>query len=407
MATGINYIVVSGAKGAQELFVSLYSYFISAQAQAVGVTLIANSTGSNNASGFNYWDLATPAGNNAWAVFQWASASVPFCMLMQVATGTQTVSPGNSFGGIPGNPGVMLVNGYSTADGVGIQFAARANGTSPWNGTTGAVGSDTKGTPVWISGSSHLYVWPRANSVAGTYVSNKEFCLTLANADYIRQYACRVNVTIDQNNVFFSRDSYNDVGSYNYFYFGKYQPYSGSHRLDMACVPDVPYVMLRDDNETGLDPTVFLGTSNLYGSLTAVSTNLDGGVAFPTGSAPYEVVTCVADTLGGFPFSNTLNPNQAYPTSGYDEYPIMIFMNEMTLFSGSGFPTFGMLGQVEFMKLVYGLAVGDTDTNYTRIVLGSKPTYTAGSRYTVPWSGIAPVMTLLTGTGGSRTGTIY
>jgi hypothetical protein len=423
MATGISCIIVSGAMGTQELFVSFYNYLISAQAQAVGVTLKASNYGlvyGGMGTGFDYWDQANPTGNNAWALFQWASASVPFYTLLQVATGSGVKLP-QSFGDYPGNPGAIYQEQITNYDGVGIQFAALANKGDPWNGTSGSLGSDTKGSPVWTSGSSVLYVWPRSNNVSGTHNTVKDFCATILTTREIRPSVStnansQIHLTIDENNFHIAKNTFGATtlsGAYGYQYFGKYNVFSGSHREDMVCNPDVPYVMLWLDKNMynyGHNPSVHVdfgsisvaGESHVYGLLDGIVLDaLNGGVAYPSINESEKnlgVVQCVIGSLGTWPYDNAFNPNYAFPTASYDEYPILVFMNEYLT------QNFAMLGQIEFMRLICGVNVGTTNSDMSRICFGSTGS-SALSRYTVPWSGVAPPNLIFPF--GDRTGSIY
>lgn len=409
--TGITNIAVTGSQGTGELFISLYKWLTTSGSTIAGIKLIANSTGStvqaSAPGGFNYPNQPNPIGNNAWAVFAWTSASLPFYALLQVATGTSTTP----FGAVPGNPAVFpnTAGNYAAYGGIGLQIAMRADGGNPWNGTSGALGSDTKGSTVWSSSSlggtvvSPLYVWPRCNSVSGNFETNKQKLLPIAAHAWIAGPSAngnRVHAAADFENFGIARDTFNTVNSYNYFWFGRYEVYDscsvGSGRLS----PNVPYAMFFRDGESS-DPTIAIGATNVYGSATG-DTDLEGGIAHSYLSG--VVVGCSLDTLAVTPFASQYNPNRAYPTAMYDEYPVMLFMNE----SSAPIPqSWGMLGQTSFLRFIYNAFVGDTNANLSRVVLGSNPLTQLSSKFTFPWSSNAPSILSSSALVSSRSGTIY
>lgn len=372
--SGVRNIVVSGSAGVGELFVSMNNYLTSTFAQALGVSCIAYNTGSGGGGGMDYPNATKFVGNNAWSCYLFASATIPFCMFMQVATSSTNTTP---FGqaGSPGAPGAFnsfqsLANG-----GLGIQFAIRADGLSPWNGGSASNGSDCKGTPVWQPGTSSLAVFPRANNAnGGTFSVNKEACMDVAPYAYVSANSWRQYMVIDQNNVFISYSGAAGT-SYGLLYFGKYSVFSGS-----LLNPDIPYVCLQTQ-VGGNDPLLANGLGNPYGSL-ANNANLEGGVPHVTSSnGVFQVVIDYPTTF----LNTTMQPNQGYSPPAYEEFPIPIAVYEWSTGSTGGLAQ-GWLGQIEFLRSQYNLATYTTNLTRTRTVWGGSTV--ASTKITSPWDGL-------------------
>lgn len=134
----------TAARRAQEAYVSLTRFLTSSYAAELGIQRIAYNTGSA-AGGNGYWDQAQAIGNNAFSVYRFMSASVPFNMLLQYC------STNGTFGNSPGDPGTL--DAGTGGPTIGIAFAARTDGNNAWNGTTLNNGNDSKSsTLVWTSG---------------------------------------------------------------------------------------------------------------------------------------------------------------------------------------------------------------------------------------------------------------
>jgi hypothetical protein len=430
--TGIAAVVATGSKGAADLFVTLYDFFTTSGSTVAGIKLIANSTGSNGL-GMGYWDSVAPVGNNAWAVFTFLSASIPFYMLMQYATASSAAYP---FGLVPGNPGRFANFGtnYAAYGGLGMQFAVRSDGASPWTGTTNADGTDTKADPVWTTGectdNAAAYVWPRTNSTSGsaalTAVSgSRERCTSIAGHSYMNGpngVGVRLHLACNFNNVAIARNSFtlNATGSYNYMWFGEYKVYSGSWPVGSSTLsPAVPYAMLWKNTEGAQNPTI---TATTYGSLTG-DTDFEGGIAHP--SLRGQVVSCLNGTLSNIPFTAGFHPNWAYNTGSshktYDEFPIQLYMYEhLNTASVAIRDCFGLMGETDYLRYVYGLFVGDiasgsndgitsgSAVGQLRTIMGSYPTTTQSSKYSFPWSPNVPDSFLSGGVNrGFRTGSYY
>jgi hypothetical protein len=435
--TGIGAIVGTGSQGATDLFITMYKFLVSSGSTVAGIKLIANNFGSVPGSGFNYWNQTNPVGNNAWSVFCFTSASIPFYMLLQFGTSSIGSSEGGVIGQPPGNPGSATNNAsnYTQNGGVGIQFAMRSDGGNPWTGTTGALGADTKSNPVWTTGSNYFdpaaaFVWPRCNSVSGSGAvtltsGSRAVCLTIAPQAYmngINASGMRLHLACNFDNIAIARDMFSTVGNYNYMWFGKYTTFTGSWPQNSSSVaPAVPYAMLWRELENA-SPTIAVGTANVYGS-TSGDSEREGGIAHPFLSG--QVVGCSVDAPANLmAFNAGYQPNTMYSTPlTYDEFPMVLYINEVLAPDRGGstppLPPGALMGQTDYLRFNYGLFVGDIGSGSNgvtadasvgslRIVLGSSPTTANVSKYSFPWSQNIKDSFLSGGSGsGSRTGSYF
>lgn len=396
-SSGIIHCVSSGALGAAEVYVNIYKYLTSLSASAFGVQLYASNNGLNfGGTGNDYPDTANYVGNNAWSVFKWSQANTPFYVLVQYGTGT--------FGASPGNPGMYSKPNNDTTTynngGVGVQIAMRPDGSSPWNGTSNADGSDTKSDPVWIdNGNNELYVWPRPNGISSSNSTKKELCLSIASQYNVNAGKNRMNVILDKENVAFNLDSLGNAGSYECLWFGRYNQYSSSYSASTVMSISCPYAMTWNYFETNVDPLYPSGSNNVFGTLNPSGT-LEGGVAHPDpkkGVVGVSVDTInTMFTLGG---ASGKHPNYK---GDYVALPLQIFMNE-TIGPDN---CMGLLGQSsDFIRYIYGCATGDTSMDKLWCVFGGTTTTANSSKLLFPWDGVTTPE--FTTTVGSRSGVIY
>jgi hypothetical protein len=392
ITTGIIDIVVSGTMGSSEAFVSLYKFLTSANAQAYGINLIAQNCGAGGI-GFDYWNQASYIGNNAWAVFQWSKANTPFYVLIQYATGTFGLSPGN-----PGSCGSVVGNSL----GVGIQVAMLADGSDPWNGTKVVTGSsDTKSSPVWVDTNNvGLYVWPRANSFSGSYETNKERCLPAADDSDIKTYGARIHFMADKENFAILKDTFNTVNSYECMWFGRYTQFqfidnygpTPTARFSASC----PYAMTWNWPDTNVSYTYPYTADTVYGTTTGVG-SYEGGIAHY--SASCGVVGAGVGSLGWM-YTSGHHPSTILSAPAYEVMPLLLCMNE-------AYPTTNSLGTVgysgDFIRHIFGATGGDTTSDLLWVVAGSNTK--AASKLLFPWDG--KTTPNFTKTVGSRTGSIY
>ncbi len=167
-----------GAMGTidQQIFVTLFKFMSGSVGQSLGIRLRAHNFGRNNdlnfnygwrsggSSSMNYWDENSPAGNNAFGVFEFTQASPPLwvCLQYHGYSYNSSLSP-NSSPTTPTYP-QSSAGPNGNESGVFISCAFRQDGARPWNGTIANTGSDTKANPVWNSGSA---IFPRASAFGG------------------------------------------------------------------------------------------------------------------------------------------------------------------------------------------------------------------------------------------------
>ena len=372
-----------------EIYVSLCNFLSSSQAQSIGITRIAyNKGGAASGNGLDYPGSSNAVGNNAWSVWCWTSASLPFYMLLQFnsASGMNTA---------PGAPGA-----YVGTAGVGAMFAYLGNGSTgslvgalsgtsgPWNGTTLNNGSDTKGSPVFQTGSQAapsgtLYIFPRNNSGGGTNAALRNYLGNVTSADGgTAQY--RTHFVCDENNALFLTDWNND-SAYTLSYFGKYTQRPGAD-------PRSAYVQLIAASEFTSDGLPRAVESTTHGN-TTYSAAGDGGIAYPWSSSVISGSVGVVGAVLGEIFSTTFQPNLSTKTLSYDMIPLELMYNES--------PTYGYAGSINFFKLVYGVATHDTNATLTSASFGAG-TLTTYHKVVIPWDGIT-----VPGAGASRTGSIF
>lgn len=353
----------AGTGSLQGFFVNVYNFLNSNP--ILGIQRIAYHTGSRdtgmaNARSMAFYDQPGPAGNNAFAVFRFLSASIPFDVLIQ----WWSASPA-----APGLPAV--VNGSASTTAFGIAFAQDITGVSAWNGTTNNNGMDVKGSPVWVS-SSNITYYPRSNNAnrTGGHGSLKQNMM--GENSTISSQNARQQIVADYDNLAILWDVSID-NSYDSVIFGAYTPLSGLNASS-------PYFAL-----AGALP---YSPGTTYGPLAGGSPG--GAISFPASTASGSCSTSI-DRIGSAFFQNILSqPNRMYATQKFDEFPLIV----------GGFESpfqVGMAGISNFYKEVYGVSSHDTNGDGTRAAFGT--TTLAAVKLTIPWhSGTVP------GTGATRGG---
>lgn len=344
-------------KGWEEVYTGIIRFLTSSQGASIGATRVAYSTGSSSTANLkavgtanNYWDTGNSSGNNAWSVFKFVSSSLPWYMLVQWV-GADSIA-------VPGSPG--NISGQSGQQGIGFAFAVRLDSGNPWGGTSNNSGADTKGTQVWNSGSSQLFVWPRNNSFGGTYVAQKQqmmgpFGTHAASTFY--------HVIADNDNFAFVFDDSGN-SSHTMVYFGKYSARSGT-------TPNVPYVALYNDVET-YDPFIQLAAYGTVGGK-------DGGVASNDSNSGTLRVTFSG--VNEF-WTTSFQPNNNFGAAPvYDEFPVHLGSDEGT--------SAGYLGTLDygFIRYIYNCASNDISSDFSRAIFGNAST--ASCKVSLPWTGLS------------------
>lgn len=362
-----------GTGSAQSAFVSVYN-FLNNNTGTLGLQRIAYHTGSTGTGmlqvrGINYFDAANPAGENAWACFCFSSASNPFYLFVQWTGGT-------SFGTAPGSPG--LIQGAATQNTIGFAFACRADFGNPWNGSSGSNGFDTKGTPVWHPGTSSLCIAPRSNDGvrAGGHGTNKQntFGFTPGSGG-----AYRMSMVADYDNFAIFFDTGND-GTYAGVACCTYTPLSGVNpdiqRFAIGGSSDLPWTAVSAYGDVA-------GTSANQGSIGYPSLSISGTCSF--GFDRYGA---------GFLSNVNAQPNRAFATPRFDEFPLLVGIFETPNQVGATGQTYS------FMREAYNIATHDTNADGTRAAFGNGTI--AAIKITVPWSsGTVP------GSGTTKQGTQF
>lgn len=215
---------------------------------------------TNPGNGLTRWDAGSPPGNNAWVLYEFTQATVPFWVLIQFAKESIDFSY-QRFGEPPGNPGstqsIMTSAapiGQNRNNGVNISIGFMLDGSSPWLGTANNNGADTKGNPaVW---KTDAIKYPRTNDPGGwefltsdrmipiihetSMVYSPGYSTTTQNpnpsAVTYDAFNLLYHVMFDQNNlmIFFDVNGQGNVGSL--FYFGKFKPYHSDNPAPYICL---------------------------------------------------------------------------------------------------------------------------------------------------------------------------
>lgn len=424
----------------QEMFVTIYKFLSGSAGQSLGIVQRANNKGSTTDSNINYgyprggsasmqyWDEEAPAGQNAWAVFEFTRASPPLWLHLQFAGGDAAVGY-NRFGMAPGDPAIAAqgpATGDGSRDAVAISCAFRYNGASPWNGTTASTGSDTKGTPVWNSGS---VIFPRCNAYGGTRETNAEAMMRLTTYES-QIYLNHASASLDANSGIFHVIASEDslliltdacgIGDYNIFFVGKYDPIQTaiSESLNWA-----NYVCLHVHDVVNLTGNPVIDAPNRmilprFGDAEALAygprneaTQMFGpfqiGAFSVVGGGANNVYTnraesCIID-------SNFLLSDTAANTPIYFRHPNRA-ISDLTGRTPGKFDMFtipiscygdhfgyGKLGQISAFMMVFGLPSNSTINNKQFAVFGDSRLNTI--KLAVPWDGIS-----IPGAAGGREG---
>lgn len=369
------------------MFKSLFDLLNSMTGSGI-VTRIAYNTGSNG-TGTGYYDEPSPFGNNAWYCYRFnASASslrtADWYLLVQNASGS------GNFGDAPGDPGLVNASseGQSSNEGTlafaaaGMVTAAGAN-ANPWNGTTNNDGTDSKGDPVWNSGSVDdvLSVLPRSNNNGGSHDSSREnmaeaYNSTQGSADV------RFHFIADNDGLAFFIDNGDNL-TYACNYVGHYSP-----RAEISSSAFVPLLMFIRDGDGNAQPTSF----ESLGTTTGDGFSYEGGVTIPAGVR----VANLAKYESGWMESTTFQPNTALNVPLNDVFAPVVLADED--------PNTGQIGFLDtaIYAEIYNVNVHDTNSDQSRTVFSTVTTTEAVKVFTA-WSGSAGTP----GTGTSRSGSFF
>ena len=365
----VDCVVGQAAVGNRNAFVNIKQFFDDLVTAGYGA-IHASQFGAG-ASGFDFHDGSEPAGENAFFVFEWAlSAERPGggSALGKVYTLVQWADV-TTFGSAPGNPGLLRGAG---GDGVGFQTAFREDGGDPWNGTTNANGTDTKGAQVWTAGVSTLHILDYSCGSDGNYSANMENCIS-PGMD-LNSLSSRFHLLADEDNFIVLVDVTDD-GSYGVYFSGLYtQSPEITASYPMICITMVTLPLI-----TGASVYGVAGGNGQY----------EGGLVSGDVLGPQVAAFRLAEI--GYLLSNTLlQPNPQTPGT-YDEYHLVPYNYDALKL------LYGWPGTPALLREAYNVATNETNAALTRATFGSNTV--ASRKLTTPWGGgVTP------GTGSVRTG---
>lgn len=358
------------------------------------VTLITWNSGSSASAGSfenrTYWDGNLSFGRGAHAVWRINTSSTrnwEWYLYAQVVSGSAAVA--NETFNSP-----IVIYSYANLDnnsnnrGIIMQAAVCFSGTTsfnPWNGTI-SQGNSTAGTPRWVSGALDrtMYVLPRSNDIGGTHATNRNNSISIISRS--TSTTQRFHMLFDGDAfAFFHATSTNPV-TYYPMYVG---PYELRNSLTSSGICSSPYGFAM---HSAYNVDAFMLTTT-FGDTAGSTVNPQGGIAVPIG-------VLVSGSKGGIPNitqtfgASTYQPN--YFTNKYDEFPVMIGVNES--------PNFGLLGQFNYglYRTVLGPNSEDVVSDLSRAIIGSGGGTIGNRMISIPWTG-----SLAPGTTFSRSGSNY
>lgn len=325
----------------------------------------------------NYGDSGTgfgtgQAGDNAWAYFEFDQGVHLFGVLVQA-------TDGGNFGSAPGDPGSM-----DGASGLGIAMAVRADGLSPWGGTTDDDGADDKGDPVWVGGDDPPYVFPMANNAAPAsttladydHATSREFCAQAGSLSGTNAYH-RGHFWANEDGLFIQLDSQNNGAYTQQTALGRYTPMS-----HMVATCTLPYFMIRSNSgSTGvfeLGPASNPPPFREYGSRDGNGA-YEGGILVRPADGVIRNQVFIA-SLGTH--NATFQPNTLYPTDRYEVVPFCLLAWEE-------YPIhrFGLVGYCPIELYGYGDEMVVNEINAAATIAAFGATATSAAKMVVSWDG--------------------
>lgn len=344
----------------QVIFTFLYQFLNGPMRSSSYSELVALQYGLSG-TGTDFFDENSPFGENAFAVFRILSGAnaggnsnraQDYYVLIQWAD-TQT------FGTSPGDPGEA--GGSVSNDGIAIACAWRDDGNSPWGGSTNADGTDSKSTPVWVSGSSTVRVFPMANNPGGDDNATKAQCASWHDST-TTSVPYRCHFLADRDNIWGFVDASDDLDYDSYFHIGVYEPLP-----ELSASIDSPFFFYTNKIDMDYTPTTTYGN-------TAGTGNQQGMVHGPSGS-----LTNIANSFRVERYddliANELNPNPL-ASNTYLSYKLPVICYRS--------PDFGHLGFIDTTPEVSNIPIEVTNAASSSCVFGGSPLLL------MPWSGSHP-----------------
>lgn len=249
-------------------FKFLWDHFKELEAAGV-VTEVARHNGTGTGPGdTGWWNDSNAFGDDCWAVFRFNS-NLPnrpwewyFYMQAAVSYTAGVAAP-------------ALVQGGTGIDGLAMAAAVSVNTSSgvtsnPWGGSTGSLGADTKGDPVWVTGSAGdaLFVFPRSNNLSGNHDASKQ---NLWNASTeVLNMRCHI-ISDDDGFIAMFGDTVagSDYGQHWMTFVG---PYSPSPTISSSVKTPLMVIQAKDDANGLFDP------NDEYGGTAGTSILCGGGI---------------------------------------------------------------------------------------------------------------------------------
>jgi hypothetical protein len=359
------------------------------------VTLVSWNSGANALTG-SFENRTYPEDNFAfgrgthalWRINTSSTRNWEWYLYAQVVSGSAAVGNETFNQPILNYGSSNFANDFS-ARGVLMQAAVCFSGSdsfNPWNGSI-SQGNSTAANPRWVSGSNDriMYVLPRSNDLGGSHATsrNNSVIMFFRSSGGTRS---RYNMIFDGDAFVFlvNEDSANNNLP---LYVG---PFELRNSLTSSGICNSPYGFAM---QYGYGVNVPILTT-LFGNTAGNTFDPQGGIAVPLSTMVSGSKGGIADITQTFN-SITYQPN--YFTEKYDEFPVMIGVNES--------PDFGLLGQFNYglYRTVLGANSDDVNSDLSRAIIGSGNTTTINSfKISVPWTG-----SLAPGTSFSRTGSNY
>jgi len=326
---------------------------------ATGWNRFASNYGTSG-TGLDATGGINPSGEEAFVVYRSVSSSNP-CDIIIKWSYNQFYAAGK-----------LQVGASNWGVGIGVAFHSSSQA---WNGTIVNGGTDTfpSATP-WKSGS---LVFPRQNANGGVHQ-------TEGSREYVSMFLRDAPLgnlvsAVSNEHVFFAYNGTSQTqssGKHNsIFYFGKYEPSTGSGDVNF------PYVLYSSYNgNTQLQPnTIFGGT--------AESDTINCGISFNSAS-----ITDVFSFYTEYDFNvtNISSNNRTLPVSGTSlpVHPVSYILGEPAINNNFSGGQIGSVGYSNFFKVVRSDDVANLDTtdDDTTLFLSASVTAAGTANFIViPW----------------------
>lgn len=364
----INTFKIGPDQTTQYAFASLHTILSSSIAESVGIFCRAKSF-SANSSGF--WDQSNAIPLRAWSVFEFTNASPKFWIIIQ-SGGVPGASGGEGFAGSLGGTVDDVFNSSLDRGTIGISVAVREDGVSPWNGTTsGSV--DSKGNPMWISGSSRMATFPLAGTPRGERPQGDLFHPTI-QPGWNPFPVDNILLARTYHHYIFSEDSLTIVhGQYHgifhtWYYFGRYNPVDASNPVPYC---NVTFHRTTLEESNSVPQSFHAGESVKFGSNLIGGTFAGGGASVDGGGNSYSYSGGIVDphnfrstrvgySRPDFSRSRRLMMNGSVSRNSIFNIPVYL----------DGYGSRGYVGDLENIKICHTLNNGATINNRSFAVFG-------------------------------------